>query len=357
MTGYERIKNFLAREPIDRIPVHEHFWNDTLADYTAKGHIKEGESMYEHFNLDIVLAGDANLALDLDFVPEIIAEDEDTITTKNGNYATLRRHKKHDSTPEHVDFAIKTYEDWKRVKPMLTKFDERRFRTQWYRDERKKAKEQDRFFCWVGLHVFELISRVSGHEHMLAAMALEPGMIADMCETYSALIVQYQKILFEREGLPDGIWFYEDLGFKERPFMSPAMYRELIRPAHKYTIDFAHQNNLPVVMHSCGFVEPLLDDMVEAGIDCLQAIEVKSGMDPIRIYEKYGDRLSLIGGIDVRALYSNDKAVIDAELEKKIPILKGKYGYCLHSDHSIPKTVDYETLRYFIQRGIELGTY
>jgi len=147
------------------------------------------------------------------------------------------------------------------------------------------------------------------------------------------------------------------MGFKNRPFMSPAMYKEMIFPAHKRTIGFAHERGMPVIMHICGFVEPLLPHIVEAGIDCLQAIEVKAGMDLLRIYKNYGDVLSLMGGIDVRVLYSNDKATIDRELEAKIPIVKQKFGYCLHSDHSIPKTVEYDTLRYFIEKGLALGKY
>jgi uroporphyrinogen decarboxylase len=110
-------------------------------------------------------------------------------------------------------------------------------------------------------------------------------------------------------------------------------------------------------MHSCGFVEPLLPGMIKAGIDCLQVIEVKAGMDPIRIFKNYGDVLSLMGGIDVRVLYTNNKDEINKELEKKIPVLKQNYGYMLHSDHSIPNTVDYESYRYFVDRGLELGAY
>ena len=64
-----------------------------------------------------------------------------------------------------------------------------------------------------------------------------------------------------------------------------------------------------------------------------------------------------MGGIDVRTLYSNDREIINAELETKIPIVKGHYGYVLHSDHSIPNTVDYDSYRYFIERGLELGRY
>ena len=95
--------------------------------------------------------------------------------------------------------------------------------------------------------------------------------------------------------------------------------------------------------------------MLEAGIDCLQVIEVKAGMDLLRLYQNYGDRLSFMGGIDVRVLYNNDRREIDAELEAKIPMVKGQYGYVLHSDHSIPNNVHHDTYRYFIKKGMELG--
>lgn len=61
--------------------------------------------------------------------------------------------------------------------------------------------------------------------------------------------------------------------------MSRAMYDKLIQPGHIRTIRFAKEHDLPVIMHSCGYVEPLLGGMIEAGLDCLQAIEVKAAMD------------------------------------------------------------------------------
>lgn len=139
--------------------------------------------------------------------------------------------------------------------------------------------------------------------------------------------------------------------------MSPEMYREMIMPYHKKTIDYAHSLGLPVIMHSCGFIEPLLPHMIEAGIDCLQVIEIKAGMDLLRIHKLYGDKIALMGGIDVRVLYTNDRALIDKELEAKIPVVKNGYGFVLHSDHSIPKTVDFDTYRYFVEKGLQLGTY
>ena len=186
-------------------------------------------------------------------------------------------------------------------------------------------------------------------------MALDPDWIRDMADTYATMAVTMQEMLFEEEGYPDGVWYYEDMGYKGSPFMSPAMYRQLIQPYHAKTIAFAKAHGLPVIMHSCGFVEPLLPGMIEAGIDCLQAIEVKAGMDLLRLHRNYGDCLALMGGIDGRALYSTDTATIDRELEAKIPLVK--QGYVLHSDHSIPRTVQYDTYRYFVRRGLELGLF
>ena len=220
-----------------------------------------------------------------------------------------------------------------------------------------RARAANRFFCWSGVNVFELMHPVCGHEYMLMGMALDPGWVADMVETYATVTVQLQEILFEQEGYPDGIWYFEDMGFKGRPFMSPRMYKELVQPAHVKTFAYAHSQNLPVTVHSCGYVAPLVPGLIEAGMDCLQVIEVKAGMDLLQLHRDYGEVLSFMGGIDVRVLYTNDRAQIDRELEAKVPIVKEGFGYSLHSDHSIPNTVHHDTYRYFVDRGLELGKY
>jgi len=356
MTGKERILRILNRQPVDRIGIYEHFWTDTSDDYIRKGKVKEGESFDDHFGFDMSLFWALNLVIDPEFDVEIMEETENTITMKDGNGAVLKRHKHHNTTPEHVNFTIKTRDDWDRVKHNLTP-DPKRINFDEYRKAKENAKEAGRFFALSGVLPFECIHPVCGHEEMLAAMILDPEWVLDMANTYTNLIIDLHKILFEREGVPDGIFYYEDMGYKERPFMSPEFYKKFIYPAHKTAFVYAHSLGLKVIVHSCGFIEPLLPHMIDAGMDCLQVIEVKAGMDLLRIHRNYGDKIVLMGGIDVRALYSNDRSLIDEELETKIPVVMQGYGYIAHSDHSIPKTVDYETLRYYIDKVLELGTY
>lgn len=357
MTSIERVGNILARKPVDRIAVYESFWGDTVSRWTAEGHLAAGESLEDHFHHDIRLSWPFNFTARLDVIPEVVEETEETVLTRDGNGALLRRSKTHEATPEHVDFLVKDRATWEEhVKPFITA-DRARIDFAGYRQAKHAAAAQNRFLVWGGTNVFELIHPVCGHQYMLTGMALDPDWIRDMVETFSRVTKELWEILFAEEGMPDGIWFFEDMGFKNRPFMSPDMYRELIQPGHKRTVGWAKEHGLPVIMHSCGYVEPLLPGMIEAGIDCLQVIEVKAGMDLLKLYREYGDRLSFMGGMDVRVLYTNDLDAVNRELSAKIPFVKGHNGYMLHSDHSIPNTVAYETYRYFVDRGLELGTY
>lgn len=357
MTGKERISRILKRQPVDRIGLFEDFWGDTRKKWVAEGHIGPDESLEDHFGYDIQLLWPFNLTAHLDHELETIEETEDTILQRDGNGAVLRRHKLHDATPEHVDYLVKDRATWEEhAKPWLTAED-RRVGFDAYRQAKQAAEKAGRFFCYSGVNVFEAMHPVCGHQYMLMGMLEDPGWIKDMVDTFSRLMVDLLGRLFEREGLPDGVWFYEDMGFKARPFMSLDMYREFFQPGHKRTLDFCKSLGLPVIMHSCGYVEPLVPGMIEAGIDCLQVIEVKAGMDLLKLHAEYGDRLSFMGGMDVRKLYTNERAAVEQELVSKIPVVKNGYGYVLHSDHSIPDTVEYDTYRYFVQRGLELGTY
>jgi uroporphyrinogen decarboxylase len=357
LTGRERIGRILARKPVDRIGLFEHFWGDTRHRWIEEGHLREDENLADHFGFDISLSWCFNTTADLDFEPEVLEETEETILTRDGNGAVLRRHKMHDATPEHVDFLVKdraAYEE--HIRPLLRP-DARRINLEAYREAKARAAEAERFFCWSGVNVFEIMKDVTGHEHMLMGMALDPDWVRGMANDYANLTVELLRILFAEEGKPDGIWFYEDMGFKERPFMSPRMYRDIVMPAHRKTFEFAHAQGLPVIVHSCGFVEPLLPGLVEAGMDCLQVMEIKAGMDPIRIKEQFSERIALCGGMDARNLVANNREAIREELHHKIPVLKESGGYILHSDHSIPNTCDYETYRYFVDEGLQLGAY
>ena len=112
MTSKERIANILAHRPVDRIGLYEHFWGDTHRLWGEKEPALAKGGYEVLFDYDMREFWAFNLIADLDFGQVQIAEDEDTVTKKDGNYATLRRHKFHDSTPEHIAFDVDSRDKW-----------------------------------------------------------------------------------------------------------------------------------------------------------------------------------------------------------------------------------------------------
>ncbi|MBN1942369.1 MAG: hypothetical protein JW849_03650 [Phycisphaerae bacterium] len=377
LTGRERIALHLKRQPADRVGLLESFWGDTEQHWRDQGFLKGGqdiegrfgieqdrdgadEDVVSHFGIDVWAAGWLNSEADPACPKTIIEETDEWKLVRDGNGALLKWWKHKSGTPEHVDFLVKDRAGWEEhIRPRL--LDESLLRgrvdIEGYRKTRQQAAAEQRFFCWNGVSVFEQMAPMCGHEYMLMGMALDPDWVKDMAEVYADMTMNVMRILFAEAGPPDGFFFYEDMGFKFKPFMSPAMYKEILQPSHKRQFDYAHSLGCPVIVHSCGFVEPLVPGLIEAGMDCLQAMEVKAGMDLVELKKKYGHRIALCGGMDIRTLESNDLQQVEAELQKKLPAAMAGGGYILHSDHSISTRVNYETYAYFVRRGLEIGTY
>jgi uroporphyrinogen decarboxylase len=124
---------------------------------------------------------------------------------------------------------------------------------------------------------------------------------------------------------------------------------------HKLLFDYAHSIGCKVIVHSCGYVEPLIPGLIRAGMDCLQAMEVKAGMNLPALFDKFGEEITFFGGFDVRVLIENDINQINKEFEKVSYVVKNGGGYILHSDHSEPPEIEYETIKYFLEKGKSLN--
>jgi uroporphyrinogen decarboxylase len=114
---------------------------------------------------------------------------------------------------------------------------------------------------------------------------------------------------------------------------------------------------MPTILHSCGRVKEIIPDLIEVGLDCLQPLEVKAGMDVRELKEKYGDKLSFMGGIDVRAMTDPDPDVIEKEIGSKFEVAKKGGGYIYHSDHSIPNNVSFEQYKRVMELVKKYGKY
>ena len=141
------------------------------------------------------------------------------------------------------------------------------------------------------------------------------------------------------------------------PMCSPKAYRELIWPEHKRLCDWAHERGMKAIYHTDGNVNGVIDLYIEAGIDVLQPLECKAGMDIRQLVPKYGDRLSFFGNIDVMEMITGDLDRIEAEIVSKFEAGKSNNGYIYHSDHSIPPQVSWTLYQEIIKLVEKHGDY
>lgn len=361
MTSRERMQAILAGEAPDRIAVFEHFWPETIRDYWVNQGWPEGGNPTALFDYDLLPLG-----WNVDCTPfrglrEVIEEDETRIVTKDGRGATLRHWKGKSGTPEHIGFECTTPEVWQTYKQQLLDLDLERIDTAGLPERLAKSKEGDKFTVYGNAFVFELMRGIMGDVVMLESSLLEKEWAHDFCRTYTDFFKLHYTWIFDNIGLPDGMFIYEDLGFSNGPFMSPKTYHEMVWPYHKELVDFYHDYGLPVILHSCGDVRQLFDQILSAGWDCLQPMEAKAGnhvLDFADAMESHGRRIGYMGNIDITKLNTNNKDIIRAEVEPKVRgMVERGAGYCFHSDHSVPPDVEYESYKFAVELAREVGVY
>jgi uroporphyrinogen decarboxylase len=145
------------------------------------------------------------------------------------------------------------------------------------------------------------------------------------------------------------------MGYKNSLFFSVDLYCEMLKPLHKKVVDWAHSRGVKVRLHSCGDVTPLVPHFYEIGLDGLNPLEVKAGMNPVELKEKYGDKMLFHGGVN--AVLWTDRDAITEEIKRVVPVMMKNGGYVFASDHSIPDAVSLEDFRYIISLIKQIGSY
>lgn len=374
MTSKERVARTLAHQQPDRVPIYDKFWFETETQFRrdiplprdeddgsgnttgwGKSPAAESCTLWEYFDMDLceVAWPDYRLRFTL---PEVIEETDEWITQRDGNWAVLRWWKNKMGTPEHVEFGINTPEKWAEVKHLITA-GKHRVRWDEFKPLYRRGREQNRFMLYATVEPFEMIKDVLGHEIMLRSMMKRPEWIHDIFRTYTEVAVRMLE-LTEAEGMVcDGAFVYGDMAYNTGPFMSPKHYREFLYPYHKRMMDEFHKRNMPVLYHSDGDLRMVLDDLISAGVNAINPLEVKANMDLREIAPKFGDRLGFCGGIDARILATNDLDQIREEIRVKMGAAMPHRGYIYHSDHSVLPDTSLATYRAVLDEVKRVGTY
>lgn len=351
MNTHERFARMYAHQEADRVPMMDSPWDTTIERWRREG--MPTDDYVAYFDLDRI--GRIGIDYSPRYPVEVLEETPEYVIHTTGWGATLKTWRHMTSTPEFLDFRIKDEASWEEAKARM-KPDPARINWDYLKKNVPLWQREGRWIIgdfWFGFDVTH--SWAVGTTRLLYAMADNPEWVEDMFNTYLDINLAMMQMVLDAGYPVDEIYWPDDMGYKNTQFFSLNMYRNLLKPVQKRAVDWIHERGMKAHLHSCGLVDKFVPEFVEIGIDALNPLEVKAGMDPVALKAAWGDRLVFHGGIN--AVLWDQPGQIEAEMERIIPLMKENGGYIFASDHSIPDSVSLEDFTHIIETYKKVARY
>ncbi len=216
-------------------------------------------------------------------------------------------------------------------------------------------RHPDRFRVYaVGFSLYERAWTLRGIENLLMDFHDHPDFVHELMEAVAEWnIAQVRKAL---EYDIDCVYFGDDWGQQRGLQMGPAIWREFIRPAAERMYRAVREAGRYVMIHSCGDVDELFDDLVEMGVNCFNPFQPEV-MDVEGLVGRYRGRLCFYGGLSTqRTLPYGSPQDVRRETQRLLS-LGSEGGYILSPAHDVPKDVPLDNMLAFIEVAQQQAGY
>nr|MDO8082145.1 uroporphyrinogen decarboxylase family protein [Candidatus Freyarchaeota archaeon] len=204
--------------------------------------------------------------------------------------------------------------------------------------------------------IWEVQGEALGWENMFRYMFTKPDFVREVLEDSTKFLIELGKACIDlgAEVLLD----WDDYGYTNGPMMSPKHFKQFIFPCLKRAADEFHRRGAFLMVHSDGDIRLLMDMIIEAGVDAIQPLEPKAGMNIDEVAEKWGDKICLVGNIDVAHLLPfGTTEEVAQEVRRAIDAAAPGGGYLLGSGHQINDWCKPENFLAQIKTAKEYGKY
>lgn len=197
---------------------------------------------------------------------------------------------------------------------------------------------------------------LAGFDNLLQSFLLDPEFAHELMDKVLGMSVRMARNAI-RAGA-DAIVIADDYAGNDSPFFSPAIAKEFVIPRLKRMVDAIHEEGGKVIKHSDGNLWPILDAIVETGIDALNPLEPVAGMDIGEVKRRYGHRICLIGNIDCAHLLSEAECgEVEAAVRECLRHAGPGGGFIIASSNAIHSSVKPENYRTMIEAARKYGQY
>ncbi|MFA6472100.1 MAG: uroporphyrinogen decarboxylase family protein [Candidatus Latescibacterota bacterium] len=359
MTSIERFNRCMHFQAIDHVPDMEFsFWDETIRLWEKKG-IPEGLDTHQKRELYFGLERRFKVPTDLNLFPtQTVREagikdgwryyyDEDMVLCRVPDDGST-------TMPEHIEYSLKSRQDWERLfKPRLDPDTPGRIPDD-LSAQVDKCLEQDFIPYLYAGSLFGRIRNYVGFAEICYMIYDDPELVDEMIGYMTNLSCAIlERALPKIKGKVSHAWFWEDICFKAGPMISPTYFREHVVPGYRQIVSILKANGIDVVFVDCdGWIEPLVDCWLDAGINVMFPLERNGGSDPHIFRKKYGRNILLSGGIDKTKIAKGGDVIV-RELEYIAPLVE-EGGYIPHCDHLIPADVSLENFRFYLGKKREI---
>jgi uroporphyrinogen decarboxylase len=213
----------------------------------------------------------------------------------------------------------------------------------------------------LGVGVVHQSQFIRGFNDWLTDLVTQPALLSALMEAILDVRLEIARQVLKLVGdLIDVVFVGDDLGIQTGMMMSPSTYRRVIKPHQKRAFDVIHAlTPAKLVYHTCGSIVPVIDDLIEVGIDALNPVQVSAkDMDTEMLKKRFGDRLAFWGAIDSHnVLPYGTTEDVRREVRLRIAHLAGKGGFILTSVHNIQGDVPPENICTLFDAAREEGIY
>lgn len=198
-----------------------------------------------------------------------------------------------------------------------------------------------------------------GYEKFFTDLALNPDLVHYWLNKLTdAYMRDLKKFLGATGKYVNIIQFGDDLGTQEAPQISLNMYREMIKPYQAKQYQYVRNNypDVKVFLHSCGAIFDLIPDLIDAGVEILNPVQISAkGMDPIKLKKEFGKHLTFWGGGANMQYTVNTGSIEDIRKEVKelIDIFSPGGGFVFNQVHNIQTNVAPEKIMAIYDTALE----
>ena len=353
MNQRERYINCLTFQKVDRIPNMElGVWPETIERWHGEGlawWVNDLFQLSDHFGMD------KSFNCDWMHVNNCVWPEQKLRPIEDGGEweileddigTRMKKGKKNASIPQYLRFPVSNASEYLKLVPNLDPATPERYAPDYDHDVRgREIRGEVRGVNFHGLFGFP--RDLMGLEGYCVALYDDMELVERILDDRVDMAKRLYTRAFAKRDI-DYVQIWEDMAYKTAPLISPGFIGTLMVERYKQITDTFRAGGVRLIMMDCdGCVDKIVPFIRPSGIDGIYPCEIAAGSDPLFLRRKAPD-VSLLGGVDKRALSAGGKDGVKSELRRLQPLIR-EGAFIPMIDHFIPPDISYDTFCYYME--------